>query len=89
MVSFETKNPNLDNILRVLQWKMLVYFVAIWSIFPAIWQILFGHLVYFPRFGTFYPFWYVVPRQVWQPCSWVVLEHTMDGKSPPADLGQL
>jgi hypothetical protein len=28
----------------------------------AIWYI-------FPRFGTFYPFWYVVPRTIWQPCS--------------------
>jgi hypothetical protein len=22
----------------------------------------------FTRFGTFYPFWYVVPRKIWQPC---------------------
>jgi hypothetical protein len=33
------------------------------------------HLVYlkdilyiFWSFGTFFPFWYVVPRKIWQPC---------------------
>jgi hypothetical protein len=31
----------------------LVYFMAL--------RYIFGHLVYFP------PFWYVVPRQIWQP----------------------
>jgi hypothetical protein len=35
-----------------------------------------GHLAYLMaiwymlhRFGTFYTFWYVVPRRIWQPCS--------------------
>jgi hypothetical protein len=34
------------------------------------------HLVYFTAFGTFYgyllyfsPFWYVLPRKIWQPCG--------------------
>jgi hypothetical protein len=34
-----------------------------------------GHLVYFTAiwyilwlFGVFSPFWYVVPRKIWQPC---------------------
>jgi hypothetical protein len=31
----------------------LEYFMAIWHIFT--------------RFGTFYPFWYVVPRKIWHP----------------------
>jgi hypothetical protein len=30
MVYFQTKNPNLGKFLRVLQRKVLVYFVAIW-----------------------------------------------------------
>jgi hypothetical protein len=37
---------------------------------------LYGHLVEFHPFGTFYdhlvhfhPFWYVVPRKIWQPWS--------------------
>jgi hypothetical protein len=44
MAYFQTKNPNLSKFCRVLQWKMLVYFMAIWSIlrqfkiyFVAIW----------------------------------------------------
>jgi hypothetical protein len=32
MAYFQTKNPNLGKFWRVLQWKMLIYFVAIWSI---------------------------------------------------------
>jgi hypothetical protein len=49
--------------------------------FMAIWNILWpfgifcGHLVYFVTiwyisraFGTFSPFWYVIPRKIWQPC---------------------
>jgi hypothetical protein len=26
-------------------------------------------LVYFPRFGIFSTFWYVLPIKIWQPCS--------------------
>jgi hypothetical protein len=52
----------------------LVYFVVIWYI---LWSfgIFCGHLVYFVviwyilwLFGIFSPFWYVVPRKIWQPC---------------------
>jgi hypothetical protein len=32
-VYFQTKNPALGNFWWVLQWKMLVYFMAIWPIF--------------------------------------------------------
>jgi hypothetical protein len=39
-----------------------------------IFGIFYGHLVYFVAvwyilwlFGMFYPFWYVVPRKIWQP----------------------
>jgi hypothetical protein len=55
---FQTKNPNLGKFWRVLQWKALVYFLAIWStlrsvgIFVAIWYILWS-------FGTFFPLWYL------------------------------
>jgi hypothetical protein len=40
----------------------LVYFTAIGNI---LWTfgIFCGHLVYFS------PFWYFVPRKIWQPCS--------------------
>jgi hypothetical protein len=54
MVYFRTKNPNFGIFWRVLQWKLLVYFMAIWSIFRPFWYILWrlgifcNHLVIFP-----------------------------------------
>jgi hypothetical protein len=53
MAYFENKNPDLGKFCRVVRWKMLVYFVAIRSIFPPF-GIFYGHLVYFPRFGILY-----------------------------------
>jgi hypothetical protein len=38
--------------------------------FTSIWYILWPlgiHILWL--FGTFPPFWYVVPRKIWQPCS--------------------
>jgi hypothetical protein len=55
---FETKNPYLGKFWRVLQWKMLVYFMAIWSILRP-YGIFYGHLVH-----VFFPFWYVVPIKI-------------------------
>jgi hypothetical protein len=64
---FKPKNPNLGKFWRVLQWKILVYFVTNRSILRPL-EIFYGHLVYFvviwyifPRFGIF------VPRKIWQP----------------------
>jgi hypothetical protein len=57
MAKFQTKNPNLGRFWRVLQWKMLVYLMAIWSISANfVWHFgkFCGHLVYFPRFGILY-----------------------------------
>jgi hypothetical protein len=54
MAYFQTKNPNLVKFLRVLKWKMLVYFMAIWSIFRSF-GIFCGHLVYFTVN------WYIFP----------------------------
>jgi hypothetical protein len=34
--------------------------MAIWSMLRPVWDILF-------LFGIFFPFWYVVPRKIWQP----------------------
>jgi hypothetical protein len=60
MVSFQTKNPNLGKFWRALDWKMLVYFMAIWNILQKF-GIFYDHLVYFvviwyifPRFGILY-----------------------------------
>jgi hypothetical protein len=57
---FQTQNPHLDKFWRVLQRKMLVYFMVIWSILLTS-DILCGHLVnfmvicyIFPRFGILY-----------------------------------
>jgi hypothetical protein len=54
---FQTQNRNLGTLSRVLQWKMLVYFMDIWSILSPL-DIFYGHMVYmvviwynFPRFG--------------------------------------
>jgi hypothetical protein len=47
MVYFQTKNPILGNFWRVLQLKMLVYYIHIWSIFMPF-GIFYSHLVYFP-----------------------------------------
>jgi hypothetical protein len=46
MVYFQTKNPNLGKFWRVLQWKMLVYFMTIWSILLPF-GLFYCHLVYF------------------------------------------
>jgi hypothetical protein len=51
MAYFKIKNPNLGKFRRVLEWKMLVYFMAIWSsLRPHIlwlFGIIYGYLVYF------------------------------------------
>jgi hypothetical protein len=60
MVCFQTKNPNLGKFRRVLLWKILVYFMTIWSILRPL-EIFCGNLVYFS------PFWYFGPRKIWQP----------------------
>jgi hypothetical protein len=65
-VYFQTKNPDLGKCLRAVQRKMSVYSVAIWSILQ-LFGIFSGHLVFFWLFGIFSPFWYVVPRKIWQP----------------------
>jgi hypothetical protein len=66
MVCFQTKITKLGIFWRVLQcwyilwpfrlfYGLLVYFVDIWWILRL--------------FGIFPPFWYVVPRKIWQPCN--------------------
>jgi hypothetical protein len=76
MVYFQTKNPNLGKFR-----KMLVYFVAMRSIFRTfgifleIWDILWS-------FGIFSPFWYVVPRKVWQPCIQYLMHFAILQRGP-------
>jgi hypothetical protein len=44
MVCFQTKNPNLGKFWRAFEWKMLVYFMAVWNILRSF-GIFYGHLV--------------------------------------------
>jgi hypothetical protein len=59
IVYFQTKIPNLGKFCKVLKWKMLVWFVAIWyilwpfGVFYGIWYILWP-------FGVFYGIWYIL-----------------------------
>jgi hypothetical protein len=61
MVSFQTKNPNLDKFWSALDWKMLIYFMAICSILRTF-GIFYNqmvctfcvHLVHFSGFGIMY-----------------------------------
>jgi hypothetical protein len=54
MVYFPTKNPNLGKFWTVLQWKMLVYCVAIRSIFRPF-GILYVNLVHFVVIWCIFP----------------------------------
>jgi hypothetical protein len=83
---FQTKNPNLGKFWRVLEWKMLVYFMAIWNILPSF-GIFYDHLEYctiiwyiLRPFGNVVVICYIFPhfgtynvsRKIWQPWSeWV------------------
>jgi hypothetical protein len=65
MAYFQTQNPNLGKFWRVLQWKMLVYILAIWSILQLS-GIFCGHFWYNVwSFGIFLPFWYNVHMVIW------------------------
>jgi hypothetical protein len=95
---FQTKNLKLGTFLRVLRWKMLVYFLDIWSILRTLdifwtFDLFYGHLEYFMDIWYLYfvvtweifPFCYVVPRKIWQPCR--ALVNTKNDKSiSSADL---
>jgi hypothetical protein len=61
MACFHSKNPTLGKFWSDLQRKILVYFMAIWSILhTAIWYIWWpfgifhGCMIYFSRFGMLY-----------------------------------
>jgi hypothetical protein len=63
MAYFQTKNTNLGLAMKDigLFYGHLVYF---WPF-----GIFYGYLVHFMITWCFFPFWYVVPRKIWQPCS--------------------
>jgi hypothetical protein len=45
MVCFQTKNPNLGKFWRALEWKLWIYFMAVWNILRTF-GIFFEHLVH-------------------------------------------
>jgi hypothetical protein len=45
MVHFQTKNPNLGKFVRAWDWKMLMYFMAIWNTSRAF-EIFYDHLAH-------------------------------------------
>jgi hypothetical protein len=57
MAYSQTQNSKLGKFWRVLQWKMLAYFMAVRSIllpfgtFAGTFGKFYGYLVYFSRFG--------------------------------------
>jgi hypothetical protein len=53
MVYFQTKNPNLGKFWRVLQWKMLVYFMNILSLVRSF-DTFNGYLVFLWQVGMFF-----------------------------------
>jgi hypothetical protein len=55
LVHFQTKKSHLGKFWRVLQWKILVYFIAIWSILRSI-GIFYDHLVWYVVVV-----WYIFP----------------------------
>jgi hypothetical protein len=69
MVCFQTKNLNLGKFWSVLLWKILVYFMTIWSILWAL-EIFYDHLVYFVVI------WYILPR-------FGILDQTKSGNPVP------
>jgi hypothetical protein len=68
MVCFQTKNPNLGKIWRVLEWKMFIYFMANWNIL-LIFGIFNEHLHNFMLIWHIFPGLVHVPGKILQPLS--------------------
>jgi hypothetical protein len=62
MIYFQTKNPNSGKFWRALDYKLLIYFIAIWYI---LWTfgMFYVHLVHLCQSGTVIWFGYPVPRK--------------------------
>jgi hypothetical protein len=70
MIYFHAKNPNLGALMRALEWNTLGdYIYGHSQHLTAIWYILLPYGIFWDRLVHFPPFWYVVPRKIWQPCS--------------------
>jgi hypothetical protein len=61
---FKPKPPNLGKFWSALQWKILVNFTALWSVFlPFLIPILWPFGIFCGHFGVFFPV--LVRRQPW------------------------
>jgi hypothetical protein len=83
MAFFQTKNLDLDKFWRVLQWKMPVYYTAIWFIL-RLFGIVCGHLAHFMVIWYFFSFWYAAPSKIWQPCSVAEKKQKTTNKGRPS-----
>jgi hypothetical protein len=62
MVYFQATIPNLGKFLRALDWKMLIYLMAIWEYFTDISGYVYDHLEYFTDIlGYFMTIWNILP----------------------------
>jgi hypothetical protein len=73
MVYFQTQHPNLGKFFIVLAMKVVGKFygqsVSFMYLHTAFSYISWSFCILCGRFGIFLPFWYVLPRKIWQPCS--------------------
>jgi hypothetical protein len=61
MVPFQTQNPNLGKFWRALDWKMLIYLMAIWNILQTF-GIFYDNSI-LCSFGTFFPVWVIFTKK--------------------------
>jgi hypothetical protein len=59
---FSNQKSKFGYILEGLAMEDVGIFLCPFGAFTTIWYILW-------LFGIFFPFWYVVARKIWQPCS--------------------
>jgi hypothetical protein len=70
MVCMQTKNSNLGNFWRAFEWKMLAYFWPFGIHTLRSFGILYGPLLYLVAIWyIFSQIWYIVARNIWQPCN--------------------
>jgi hypothetical protein len=58
-VYFQTQNPSLGRLWTVLQYKIFILLAFC---------LIYGQKYILWPFGIFSPFWYVLPRKIWQHC---------------------
>jgi hypothetical protein len=70
MACFQTETRDLGEFWRALEWRNLVYFIDVLENIVAMWCILWPFVKLVAIWYTYFsPFWYIVPRKIWQPRS--------------------